>query len=261
MDYLTEIYPTFKVLIAAIKTKNLNSLINPAIKKSIQDLRDLDYQIRTYNENEQDRFIRSDHNPGRIFMFFINYCGEKYLEDAKLTIKNDDLSEVAYKHTNTYQLKLKDKETHDALINYNPKPEDKPYDFDSIFKKQISYSALHEEICRDTTATAYDKFTYQKPKRTFDFKSAYWKKDHDHGVDYILQLDFDGNLKLFTVKTVPSLTNIDKLDKEYNIKEDYILEVKPSNNYFLEMYKQALIDLSTFNGITWDDLIIDDISS
>jgi len=215
--------------------------------KKHQDLillaKDVDYSSKTQAENDNSDFKDNSHGLGRMIMFLLNYYGESYLSDGILTIYGDDPRAFSSSHTNTYRLDLKDPETHNKFGDYSPTAEDKPYDFDSQFIKQItSYPDGNET---DTTATAWDSFqkAYTTPVRTFDFKSAFWKSGHEHSVNYILQIDSKLNLHVFNRVT----------------KEEKIIEFVPvaEHEEFLNKYSKMIDIMWQFGEYAWSNFILD----
>ena len=116
----------------------------------------VDYSSKTQAENDNSEFKDRSHGLGRMLMFLLNYYGEAYLADGFLTIYDDDPRPFSSSHANTYKLELKDPETHNKFGDYNPTAEDKPYDFDSQFIKQITAYSDGNKV--DTTFTAWDSF-------------------------------------------------------------------------------------------------------
>ena len=227
-------------------------------KKYLEDIqpeillaKEIDESIKTKAEYKNNiPFIASSHNPARMAVFLLNYFGEHYLNKGELTIKADDPSDkYTNKHNNTYLLELKDADTHEKLYEGNPTSEDEPYDFNSVFIKQIT---CYPDKNVDTTSTSWESFVhatnlrpgYFIPKRTFDFKSAFWKSGSEHNVNYILKLDFDKQLKLFN--------RVSKVEKE--------IEFKPAANtsYFYTKYFELLNVINYFNQhkITWEECIL-----
>ena len=207
--------------------------------------RDVDYSSKTQKEYETNSdFDPSSHGIGRMIMFLLNYYGEKYLSDGQLTISADDPKIFNTLHTNTYILKLKDPETHEQFGGYNPVAEDKPYDFDSQFIQQITY--YPDKTAVDTTATAWDSFqkTYSIPARTFDFKSAFWKKGHEHFVDYILQIDSKSILHV-----------INRSSKQ---ERQFAFSPADGHEQFLAKYNALISIMWQFSDYAWSNFILDD---
>jgi hypothetical protein len=201
-----------------------------------------------YANNSQ--FIASSHTPSRMAVFLLNYFGEHYLSQGELTVKFDDPSDnYTNKHDNTYRLILKDSDTHEKLYKGNPTPANEPYDFNSEFIRQITH---YPNKTVDTTATSWESFVhvsnlrpgYFVPKRTFDFKSAFWKSGGEHNVNYILKLDFNGELKLFN--------RVSKAEKNFEFK------AASNASDFYNKYFQLIDIIRLFNQhqITWVDCII-----
>lgn len=221
------------------------------IQEEIKLAKEIDESILTKTEYaNKGQFIASSHSPSRMAIFLLNYFGEHYLNQGELTIKFDDPFEnYVNTHDNTYRLVLKDIDTHEKLYKGNPTSADEPYDFNSEFIRQITH---YPNNTVDTTTTAWESFVhssnlrsgYFTPKRTFDFKSAFWKSGGEHRVNYILKLDFNGELKLFNRVS----------------KAERVFEFKAASNSlaFYDKYFQVLSIIKLFNQhqITWMDCII-----
>ena len=203
----------------------------------------VDYSSKTQAENDNSEFKDKSHGLGRMLMFLLNYYGEAYLADGFLTIYDDDPRTFSSSHANTYKLKLKDPETHDKFGEYNPTAEDKPYDFDSRFIKQITAYSDGNKV--DTTVTAWDSFqkAYTTPIRTFDFQSAFWKSGHEHLVNYILRIDFKLNLHVSNRVT----------------KKEKVFEFVPSPEHeeFLKKYSEMLSVMWQLGDYAWTNFIIE----
>ena len=203
----------------------------------------VDYSSKTQAENDNSEFKDKSHGLGRMLMFLLNYYGEAYLSDGFLTIYDDDPRTFSSSHANTYKLKLKDPGTHNKFGDYSPTAEDKPYDFDSRFIKQITAYSDGNKV--DTTVTAWDSFqkTYTTPIRTFDFKSAFWKSGHEHLVNYILRIDFKLNLHVINRVT----------------KKEKVFEFVPSPEHeeFLKKYSEMLSVMWQLGEYAWSNFIIE----
>ena len=216
-------------------------------KKLLLLAKNVDYSAKTQAEYDNSEFKDLSHGIGRMIMFLLNYYGEKYLDKGILTIQDDDPKPFSSSHTNTYQLVLKDPETHDKFGEYNPTAEDAPYDFNSKFIKQLTYYPDDKVV--DTTATAWDSFqkAYTRPVRTFDFKSAFWKHGHEHLVNYILQIDSNSTLHL--------LNRITKKEKVFTFVPT------PEHKEFLVKYVNLIHVMRKFEEYAWSNFIIDDSDS
>ena len=203
----------------------------------------VDYSSKTQAENDNSEFKDKSHGLGRMLMFLLNYYGEVYLADGFLTIYDDDPRTFSSSHANTYKLKLKDPETHDKFGEYNPTAEDKPYDFDSRFIKQITAYSDGNKV--DTTDTAWDSFqkAYTTPIRTFDFKSAFWKSGHEHLVNYVLQIDFKLNLHV--------INRVTKKEKSFEFVSN------PEHEEFLKKYSEMLSVMWQLGDYAWTNFIIE----
>ena len=216
------------------------------ILRKNQDLillaKDVDYSSKTQAENDKSKFKDKSHGLGRMLMFLLNYYGETYLADGFLTVYDDDPRSFGSSHANTYKLELKDPETHDKFGDYSPTAEDKPYDFNSQFIKQITTYPEGNRV--DTTITAWDSFqkAYTTPVRTFDFKSAFWKSGHEHSVNYILRIDFKLNLHV-----------INRITKEEKIFE---FIPNPEHEEFLKKYSEMLSVMWQLGDYAWNNFII-----
>lgn len=234
-----------------------------AIDFAIKTLPELDYA----KETGTDVFLENTHGIGRMLMFLINYYGELYCNSAILTIYNDDPPYSKFLHINTYKLCLRNPSTHDRLFATNARAEDLPYDFDTCFQRQITIATNIDGSIKETltTATAYDsmpwlasanknadgtinyvfeKPDYRIPRRTLDFKSAFWKSGHKHSVNYIMQLTNDNNFKVFS-------TNIG------NSNEKVIaFEPLPENKIYYNLYYFWVNKFSKFENLRWDQFIL-----
>ena len=149
-------------------------------------------------------------------------------------------------HHNYYLIELKDKDSHDKIYPGNPTKDDKPYDFNLKFIRQVTvYRDTGKQ--EDTTTHAYDSFAgcYQSPVRIADFKSALWKKNHEHDVNYIFKIDFDGQLHVLDAR--------DLTEKRFTLVTDgadYLL------NRYLELLTLIKEDKLTY--FTWDNFILND---
>ena len=203
----------------------------------------VDYSLKTQAENDNSEFKDKSHGLGRMLMFLLNYYGEAYLADGFLTIYDDDPRTFSSSHANTYKLELKDPETHNKFGEYNPTAEDKPYDFDSQFIKQITAYSDGNKV--DTTVTAWDSFqkAYTTPIRTFDFKSAFWKSGHEHLVNYILRIDFKLNLHV--------INRVTKKEKSFEFVPS------PEHEEFLKKYSEMLSVMWQLGEYAWSNFIIE----
>lgn len=209
--------------------------------------REIDYSIKTKTEYKtKQSFVEFSHGPGRLAIFLLNYFGECYLHKGLLTIKEDDPTLGRANHTNTYQLELKDLDTHLKLYKGNPTKEDDPYDFNTIFVKQISQFIDTGRI-QDTTKNPWDSYqnTYTEPSRTLDFKSAFWNSGSEHEVNYILQLSSSKELICYTGGTKERKNIVFTPSAQ---AEDYF------NKYFTTL---SLINyLDQYQGLTWNNFIL-----
>ena len=203
----------------------------------------VDYSSKTQAEHDNSEFKDKSHGLGRMLMFLLNYYGEAYLADGFLTIYDDDPRTFSSSHANTYKLKLKDPGTHNKFGDYSPTAEDKPYDFDSRFIKQITAYSDGNKV--DTTATAWDSFqkAYTTPIRTFDFKSAFWKSGHEHLVNYILRIDFKLNLHV--------INRVTKKEKAFEFIPN------PEHEEFLKKYGEMLSVMWQLGDYDWTNFIIE----
>lgn len=205
---------------------------------------EIDYSIKTLSEyNKKIDFIKESHGPNRMLMMLANYYGEQYCNGNAIIIYDDDPRSGKSAHHNKYVFSLKDPNTHNQILPGNPKKENEPYDFNLKFLSQITI--YPEGNAEDTTQHAYDSFAgcYQKPVRKLDFKSAFWKKDHEHNVHYIFTIDFDGNLKLLEAST---------------LKEKRFDFISSNTQYFLQEYLKVLdiIRSGKFNYYDWETFIL-----
>ena len=246
-------YIDYKILYEVLcKVKEFISTGNRAILEDIQDelklARTVDYSIKTKLEykNQQD-FIESSHGPKRSAVFLLNYFGEFYLHGGSLTIEDDDLRKGSASHTNTYQLELKDISTHSRLYCGNPTKADQPYDFNTVFKSQVTQFENSGKSV-DTTDKPWDSYqnAYTEPYRTLDFKSAFWQDGSEHGVHYILQLNADKTLSCYKGGT--------KLAKKITFTPRATLD----STYYFDKYFEVLALIEFFNKhwyLTWDSFI------
>ena len=204
----------------------------------------IDYSIKTHAEYDANvDFIKGSHGPNRMLIMLLNYYGEQYCNENALLIYCDDPRNGKTVHHNKYILSLKDPHTHNQILPGNPKKEDNPYDFNLDFVSQIT--VYPEGNSENTTPHAYDSFAgcYQKPFRKLDFKSAFWKKDHEHFVNYILTIDFNGKLKLLDANTLQ--------EKRFEFTET-------NTQYFLQEYLKLLevIKSDKFKYYDWETFIL-----
>lgn len=227
-------YKTIENVVDAMYTylkKGDNTYIKQ-YQEEINILRGIDSGINTYAEYGGQDF--DNHTPTRAIIFLINYFGEMYLENAKITIYDDEPNNRFYNsHENTYILKLKDPESHVKLGGYNPTKKDKPYDFDTEFKKQITHYKDSGKI-DDTTLHPWNGFNrskkkgYNTPIRTIDFKSAFYTSGkHTHDCDYIIKLTRDKQFLLYNMRANQVKSNLDSVPCtncviEINSDKDYL---------------------------------------
>lgn len=208
----TAIYGVFNYLL----DKNIDHL--RAAQTEIKKAKEIDFAIKTYAEFElKEAVVPSSHGVDRMAVILLNSYGEGYFDRGTLRIIADDPKSGYADHTNTYTLVLKDAETHYQIHKGNPTGKDKPYDFDTSFLSQITeYKNGKQE---DTTDRAWDSFHpgYHAPSRKLDFKSALWKKNHEHFVDYIIQILDTGEVILFQPgkKTQPKQIVFNPVDTEH----------------------------------------------
>ena len=207
---------------------------------------EIDYAVKTQPENdskEENAFIEESHGPNRMLVMLANYYGEQYCNGNTIIIYDDDPKPGKANHHNKYIFKLKDPETHKAIYPGNPTKKDKPYDFDLEFIQQVTVYADGNQV--DTTDRAYDSFAncYQETVRTLDFKSAFWKDDHKHAVNYIFTIGFNGELKLLDAKT--------NEEKQFTFGD-------LGTKYFLEKYLETLqlIKSEKFKHFSWREFIL-----
>ena len=234
--------------------KNFSTTGNRAFIEDIQEdiklAKNIDYSIKTQAEyNKKQNFIESSHGPKRSAMFLLNYFGELYLHEGSLTIEADDPTTSKAVHMNTYQLSLKDLDTHIKLYQGNPTKEDRPYDFNTKFKAQKTYFIESGKLV-DTTGNPWDSFqnVYTEPYRTLDFKGAFWKSGNEHSVHYILQLQEDTNLACYIAGT--------------KITKKIIFEPLPTALQYHKKYFEVLELIEFFNKhwyLTWDNFIFNPI--
>ena len=233
-----------------------------ALIKAQDDIKlakEIDYAIKTKSEYEDGiDFIGQSHGPARMAIFLLNAFGEFYCNRGKLTIYSDDpYSNPEYPaHINSYVLSLKDYDSHINLYKGNPTPEDYPYDFNAGFIAQLT-KYPNQEVEANTTDTSFESFGktalivrekgYHFPKRTLDFKSAFWNLETSkdtHRVDYIIQIGFDGILKVYNRYT-----------KE---QKDIIFEPgAPGAQNLYNKYMQTLHIVKRLKSHSWDEFILD----
>ena len=221
-------------------------------QNEIKKAKEIDFSIKTYQEYRlNEAFIPSSHGVNRMAVMLLNSLGENYLEQGILTIHQDDPKLGFAEHTNTYRLVLKDIDTHINFYTGNPTAEDKPYDFDTNFISQIT--RYQNGNTADTTKHAWDSFNpgYKNPIRTLDFKSALWKKDHEHFVNYIFQIMDDGSMVVFAPGKRDQLKQIE-------------FKPKPENLHYLDQYLQLLSSIKAFDSkiynLNWDNFILKDMN-
>ena len=226
----TIIEPVVDAMYTYLKTGD-----NTYIKKyqeEIKTLQAIDASINTYAEYGGQDY--DNHKPTRIIIFLINFFGEMYLKNAKITIYDDEpTSRFFNSHENTYILSLKDEESHMKLGGYNPTEKDKPYDFDTEFKKQITHYKDSGRV-DDTTIHPWNGFNrskkkgYNTPTRTIDFKSVFYNSGkHTHNCDYLIKLTKDKEFLLYNMRANQLKTNLSSVPctncvVEVNNGKDYL---------------------------------------
>lgn len=231
-----------------LKNNDITYIQDEKVQAAIRLAKEIDCSIKTYREyDSQVDYIPKEHNVTRMAVMLLNTFGELYCEGGSLTIYEDDLWKGKANHTNTYELKLKEPETHLNIFKGNPSAESKPYDFDTEFKSQLTH--YQDGNLTNTTRNAWDSFAscYKTPTRTLDFKSALWKKNHEHYVNYIIQIDRQGTLSVFRPK---------QRDNPKQIKFESQLE----NRHYLQKYLNVLACIDYLNqskyDLSWDNFII-----
>lgn len=209
--------------------------------------REIDYSIKTKAEYKtKQSFIESSHGPSRLAVFLLNNFGECYLHKGLLTIEEDDPTFGLANHTNTYRLELKDLDTHLKLYKGNPTKEDEPYDFNTVFIKQVTQFTDTGRIL-DPTKNPWDSYAnaFTEPSRTLDFKSAFWNSGSEHDVNYILQLSASKELLCYTGGTRKRKNIVFSPDIQ---AKDYF------NKYFATL--DLVNYLNQYQGLTWNNFIL-----
>ncbi len=247
-DFITQseldkaVYGVFNYLL----TRDSSHLI--AAQSEIKKAKEIDFAIKTYAEYDlKEAFVPSSHGVNRMAIMLLNSYGECYLNNGQLSISADDPESGYADHTNTYTLRLKDAHTHLQIYKGNPSGAAKPYDFDTSFVSQIT---TYQDGRQDnTTDRAWDSFNkgYHTPSRTLDFKSALWKKDHEHFVNYILQILDTGKLIVYQPGKKDQPKQIRFLPDEAH--KGYLMQYLNLLRY-IRHFDTRLYDLS------WDNFIL-----
>lgn len=245
IDY-TEFEKIVEPLAEFVKTYDQRVLQN--CRPIIQKVYDVTSTIKTkqeYHSGKEDIRCRT---LARALFFLLSYFGEMSCDHARVTIFHDDptMNYSTY-HIGTYQLALHQPETHSHLYCGDQSASDSVYDFDSTCIRQLTVYP-NSNLPVDTTSTAYDTFEhcYKMPERTFEFKSYRWTHGSEHSVEYILQLDKDGQFHV--------LCNHATSGSRYTARE---AEFDGIDQAFVNKYCQLtkLIDAINVAKIDWPDVL------
>lgn len=233
-----------------LETDNKDNLIK--LQPLIKLAKDIDFSILTKAEQASKTKVIESHGPARMLTFLFNYFGEHYLVGGKIFVKNDDSIFSSLTHNNGYRLEFNEEDTHDKLFSGTPTGNGhQDFIAEFLYQETVSYDkkiittnwpydSLHDNKWhrKDTAGDIPEK-----PRRTFEFKSYFWKSGNEHNADYVLQLTRDKKLRCIQVKTY--------------IEKQVMFRPAEANVVNLGLYYKYCDYLPKLQGYSWDDFILD----